>query len=207
MDVSRGRDGRDGCHCGSGKSGPTMTLKVQLAGFLAGAIFSGVTLPAGASTITEEYTFTAMFNGPVSLWDGTFTIVFDPSVSSSGTLEAFTSDLPSSYGSFSYRYGSGGYLTVGDNCTSSGCSGTSNRDQAFLALNVSNSSGLPVAGSSAQMSASDYYSINGPFSLSVTATTATAVTPIPSTLPLLASALGVIGLLGWRRKRRAQPVA
>jgi hypothetical protein len=30
-----------------------------------------------------------------------------------------------------------------------------------------------------------------------------AVTPLPATLPLFASSLGALGLLGWRRKRKA----
>jgi hypothetical protein len=33
--------------------------------------------------------------------------------------------------------------------------------------------------------------------------TAAATTPIPAALPLFASGLGVLGLLGWRRKRKA----
>jgi hypothetical protein len=37
--------------------------------------------------------------------------------------------------------------------------------------------------------------------------TVTAVTPIPATLPLFATALGGLGLLGWRRKRKARVVA
>ena len=32
-------------------------------------------------------------------------------------------------------------------------------------------------------------------------------TPLPATLPLLASGLGALGMLGWRRKRKAQAVA
>jgi hypothetical protein len=34
-----------------------------------------------------------------------------------------------------------------------------------------------------------------------------ASTPLPATLPLFASGLGALGLLGWRRKRKAQAVA
>ena len=32
-------------------------------------------------------------------------------------------------------------------------------------------------------------------------------TPLPATLPLFASGLGAFGLLGWRRKRKAQAAA
>jgi hypothetical protein len=31
-------------------------------------------------------------------------------------------------------------------------------------------------------------------------------TPLPATLPLFATGLGALGLLGWRRKRKAQAV-
>jgi hypothetical protein len=34
-----------------------------------------------------------------------------------------------------------------------------------------------------------------------------AETPLPATLPLFASGLGALGLLGWRRKRKAQAAA
>ena len=32
----------------------------------------------------------------------------------------------------------------------------------------------------------------------------TATTPLPTALPLFVTGLGVVGLLGWRRKRKAQ---
>jgi hypothetical protein len=35
----------------------------------------------------------------------------------------------------------------------------------------------------------------------------TAITPLPAALPLFASGLGALGLLGWRRKRKAQAAA
>jgi hypothetical protein len=34
-----------------------------------------------------------------------------------------------------------------------------------------------------------------------------APTPLPAALPLFATGLGALGLLGWRRKRKAQAVA
>ena len=39
------------------------------------------------------------------------------------------------------------------------------------------------------------------------ATFAFDATPLPGTLPLFATGLGALGLLGWRRKRKAQAVA
>jgi hypothetical protein len=38
-------------------------------------------------------------------------------------------------------------------------------------------------------------------------TSAPSTTPLPATLPLFASGLGALGLLGWRRKRKAQATA
>jgi len=40
-----------------------------------------------------------------------------------------------------------------------------------------------------------------------TASTTTAATPIPAALPLFATGIGGLGLLGWRRKRKAKAVA
>jgi hypothetical protein len=39
--------------------------------------------------------------------------------------------------------------------------------------------------------------------LGVTLITGTAATPLPAALPLFATGLGALGLLGWRRKRKA----
>ena len=40
-----------------------------------------------------------------------------------------------------------------------------------------------------------------------TVTAAAASTPLPAALPLFATGLGALGLLGWRRKRKAQAAA
>ncbi len=42
---------------------------------------------------------------------------------------------------------------------------------------------------------------------SLTNTSALLATPLPAALPLFASGLGALGLLGWRRKRKAAPLA
>jgi hypothetical protein len=47
-----------------------------------------------------------------------------------------------------------------------------------------------------------------PFLDDVTVTiSAVTATPIPAALPLFATGLGTLGLLGWRRRRKAQVIA
>jgi hypothetical protein len=41
----------------------------------------------------------------------------------------------------------------------------------------------------------------------VSITSQSAATPLPAALPLFATGIGALGLLGWRRKRKAQAVA
>jgi hypothetical protein len=50
---------------------------------------------------------------------------------------------------------------------------------------------------------SSWYAYNS----SAPGTWSVTTTPIPAALPLFASGLGVLGLLGWRRKRKAAAVA
>ena len=44
-------------------------------------------------------------------------------------------------------------------------------------------------------------------SVSAAPLTAASAAPLPAALPLFASGLGVMGFLGWRRKRKAQAIA
>jgi hypothetical protein len=61
----------------------------------------------------------------------------------------------------------------------------------------------PTLGSGSFATADGSLQFTGLNSLSFTA----AVTPIPAALPLFASGLGALALLGWRRKRTARSVA
>ena len=59
------------------------------------ALSAGAMKTANAATITETDNFTASgftsSGSPVDPWTGAFTITFDPTVSSSGALNAFSS--------------------------------------------------------------------------------------------------------------------
>jgi hypothetical protein len=47
----------------------------------------------------------------------------------------------------------------------------------------------------------------GSFTLPTISVEYAFITPLPATLPLFATGLGALGLLGWRRKRKAKPIA
>jgi hypothetical protein len=69
---------------------------------------------------------------------------------------------------------------------------------------------LPIAFATDTLTEIDFFSAgqggNGsPFVAAIT--TSTSETPLPAALPLFATGLGALGLLGWRRKRKAAALA
>ena len=73
--------------------------------------------------------------------------------------------------------------------------GATNAFELFDA-GVSSAGGLTVIVSGSSMSGDAF-----------TSNTIGTATPLPAALPLFATGLGAMGLLGWRRKRKAQVVA
>jgi hypothetical protein len=169
----------------------------------------GVMGRASAATVTETYDFTASgftpSGSPVEPWTGSFTITFDPTETLllSGALDAFSSNLPASYGTFTFVYGgAGNALVIGDDCAPLGCDADSTMDTAdMLIFPVTASGGLTFS------AATLTNSTPGVFFHATNGTLTPSTTPVPATLPLFATGLGALGLLGWRRKRRAQAVA
>jgi hypothetical protein len=91
---------------------------------------------AEASTITQTRDFNAaMTGGPVSIWSGSLTVTLDPTVDSSGLLDAFISNLPASYGQFEYVFNSlSDLLVIGDNCIPTSCGTLDGHDYAVLSV-------------------------------------------------------------------------
>jgi hypothetical protein len=63
-------------------------------------------------------------------------------------------------------------------------------------------SGPGVAGESFANQMGVFPASDGPYQMLVTGNVAT--TPLPAALPLFASGLGALGLVSWRRKRKAR---
>jgi hypothetical protein len=152
-------------------------------------VLSGM-VRANAATITE-YDFSATFgsSAPVSTWDGSLAITFDPTASSTLSplaLKAFSSKLaPSGYGTFEYSQTpmlSGGLINVGDFCISGSCSAL------FLASFV-NGSGVPTPISAGITSTSGNQG-------SATPTVTLAAMPPPAAVLPFAIGLGGLVVLG-----------
>jgi hypothetical protein len=175
------------------------------------ALLGAVCLPIAAddaATVTETYDFNITFpsGAPFTTWDGSFTITFNPTGGAVGpsALDAFSSNLPASYGTFSFIYnGAGGNgLGIGDNCIPGECFIDPGMDTAGMAFFPVTASGGLTFEEAIIASTSDS---NTAFeSTGGSLTPASPATPLPATLPLFATGLGALGLLGWFRKRKAR---
>jgi hypothetical protein len=149
--------------------------------------------------------FTPSGISPVDPWTGSFTITFDPTGGvQSGALDAFSSNLPASYDTFIFAYnGAGSVLCIQEFSSTNLCSVTNGTDEAFSAFfPVTASGGLTFAGALIASTSADEAS--GAKSGTVTMVVGTPATPLPAALPLFATGIVGLGLLGWRRKRKAR---
>jgi hypothetical protein len=187
------------------------------------ALLATVCLPvsaARAAMITETYDFTASGlspgGGPVDPWMGSFTINYDPTNPGAlgpSSLLAFSSNLNTlGYPDNTFMYSqSSTQIFIGDNCHSGSCDVNPGNNQAFFSFFVDaagnpTSAGNATSGGFATITtvsntSGDFTTFGRPANLSVT------LTPLPTALPLFAGGLGALGLLGWRRKRKAAAAA
>jgi hypothetical protein len=158
-----------------------------------------------ANAITASYDFTASgFTpsgiSPVDPWTGSFTVTFDPTGGfQEGGLDAFSSNLPASYDTFTFQYYG---PQIGELClldSSTLCVNTAGENNAVVVFFVTASGGLSFDGALVSTTSATRNALT-------TSGTVTQ-TPIPATLPLFATGIGGLGLLGWRRRRKARAAA
>ena len=162
---------------------------------------------AKAATITRTYDFAASgfpSGSPVDPWQGSFTITYDPTAIGdfTGSLDAFSSNLPPSYSPFAYGQHNN-LIGIGDSCDAFGCSVSSTANQAVVVFDV-DAFGNPLTGFEGAIASTSTTLIFFSTDLSVTLS---AATPLPAALPLFVTGLGALGLLGWRRKKKAAMLA
>ena len=170
------------------------------------ALLIGVVKPAAAATTSYELTFGASdFTGvgavpPVSSVLGQFAFSLDPAHDSTGSAALKFVNLP--HGPVGYIYtASNGLLMLGG--TISGVNvAISGTDDLLLQVATLNS--VPTFSlfgyAEVAFPGTVFPAGNGSIHVDVVAAPPVAATPIPGALPLFVSAIGGLGLLGWRRR-------
>jgi hypothetical protein len=164
------------------------------------ALLATVCLPvsaAKAATFTYDFSITFPTGAPVSTWSGSFTLTYDPTLMGSTTGPITPSNLLTGYGTFVYQQ-TNNLIRIGDNCNSVRCN-AAGPDLAVLNFTV-DASGIPtpVGAVISDSAGNDFDTLT---------TVSVTLTPLPAALPLFAGGLGALGLLGWRRKRKAAAAA
>lgn len=147
-----------------------------------------------ASNVTEIYTFSINLSAgaPVAQWNGSFTITYDPTIFDvTGSLDAFSSNLPSSYDTFVWLNQTGLGLIIGDNCNALGCAATGPHE-AFLIIATTN---VDLYDGTAS-----YFSTSGKIS-------SVAAAPELSTWAMMLVGFAGIGFMAHRRRRSAMLAA
>jgi hypothetical protein len=196
------------------------------------AIFA-MTGSAQASSVTETYDFTLSnfvdigggnVPAPYTTVTGSFTLTFDPTVTytdqSAGlTVNSFSGGPIDSTLVFSTSSpGSPYFISIGglDNGAGLIAYGTNDFVLQLRFADGSNlgSPELPVCtdpgyscGGNPAFYASGYSLASYQSAAWFPTTASVSATPLPATLPLFATGLGGLGLLGWRRKRKAAALA
>jgi hypothetical protein len=176
-----------------------------------------------AATVTDDVTFSATsFTGgpPPSYTGGTsvdpvtgsFTITFDPTqtyLDSTGiTLNtqniSLASPLVFDYSPSAYAPFAAGELVVGG--SSAGAANvlleSGNADFYLQILTFTTTPTFQQLGYVTEGGSYFYSALGTGAGSSVTVTPGVSATPLPAALPLFATGLGALGLLGWRRKRK-----
>ena len=180
-------------------------LRLALALFILGGIAGPTEAPA--DTLTGNFTLTPTTGSTGGT--GSFTVTAPLSITTSGLL-TFTTSLPEGLFLQSLDVEIGGHdfsLANSNNIINPFVTLFNGNlvEMGYVAaiIEPTKSFELFLAGS-----IYDYSELpNAANNASGTITASPATVPLPSTLPLFAAGLGALGLLAWRRKRKAQAAA
>jgi PEP-CTERM motif-containing protein len=154
---------------------------------------------ASADLITRTFDFTASrfpSQAPVDPLFGIFTVSFDPTITSFGGVDDFTSNLgyPGPYDYIFRPLQNSGELAVGNHCDMIGCSAASGSNDVVLDI-------FGGATSNPSLNSAFYSSTSPPTSvLEASIFTLSFTESIPEPSSLLIFCVGVAGLALFRRK-------
>jgi hypothetical protein len=161
------------------------------------------TKTANAAVITETIDFTArgFIGAPVDPVIGSFTITLDPAVliqrATTVTFDSLNITPSAIAPIFDYIPSiSGGFLSVCSTTALPGCTIDAGKDSFFIQIRNFRSTPTFNRFDYAQSSVPGFFS-------TVSGSVSVSEVPLPAALPLFATGLGALGLLGWRRKRKA----
>lgn len=176
-----------------------------------GALFGVLAIAPGVRAATVNYVFepgtsitATEANSPFNSYTETLTgsFVFNTSNNAVSAVHITLSGSPSYFvpTPITFLYTFSGFNS-GNVSFGISYAGTDDNSSYLVALNFNG-----LGGTSVQLDGGAFYNgqgNNNAFAQSSTGGVEVAATPLPGALPLFATGLGALGLLGWRRKRKA----
>jgi len=189
-----------------------MTLRRTLLGLAVSAVLLGAcpVCRVQASPLIDPPSIEVVFGAPAILLNGTATLTFTITNPAANTLPevgvAFSDILPTGispfFGSSTFVACGGTGSVAGQVISLAGGSVAANDNCAFSVVVQGNMLGSFTDTTGVVSSVNENASGNQA-TASIDVVTSLA-TPLPAALPLFATGIGGLGLLGWRRRRKAQ---
>jgi len=171
-------------------------MKAKCAALLIGLLVSMVTGPVKANTFSYSFTNTALLPG-TDIVKGTITLNAADTAATSLTVDSNTGGfgLGQYIGSPSHN----SFTVVSGNIATADFFEQGGGNGSCCTLRIFFSSSTTIVG----LADDTFNVLTGGPETGLTFTPVTSSTPLPAALPLFATGIGGLGLLGWRRKRKA----
>lgn len=174
----------------------TFSISVRFAGALAGALFFGFYV-SPSQALTFQFSFTNVANGGGSV-QGIISGLADNATSGATSVQVTANSSGFGIGEY-VGTPNGNQFTVASGILA----GASFADFAINNLSGQTCCSFSLMGIASQFSGGLNNNINLVAGAPLTDFSAALVTPLPATLPLFGSGLGILRILGWRRKKKA----